>query len=232
MPTASGDEFFAAIKKGETAKVEQLIERDSGLLNSRDKSGMSAVTIAAYYGEPEIAKLLAARGAKLDIFEAAMIGDLGAIEKMVTAEEALVRSYSSDGFTPLHLAAFFGHPLVTEFLIKRHADVNAVAKNTMKVAPLHSASARNQVTVAAMLIRNGADVNARQQNDFTALHSAAQNGNSELVELLLANGGNVNARTLDGRTALGMTQVEGPESGAKQDRERVAKILESQGGIM
>ena len=224
------NDFFKAITDGDSPKVEQMIYLSPDLVNSRNESGMSAVTIAVYYGRPEIAKLLVSKEAKLDIFDASIVGNLVAAKKFIEKDEKIVNSYSSDGFTPLHLAAFFGHYEVASLLITSGADINAVAKNSMKVTPLHSAAARNQFEISKLLVSKGANVNAKQQQDFTPLHAAAMNGNSDLATFLLSKGAYVNARTTDGSTALGLIENEGREAGRKQDRENVAKILIQNGG--
>ena len=82
----------------------------------------------------------------------------------------------ADGFTALHLAAFFGGAAVARRLLDAGADPDAVARNPMAVRPLHSAVAGGQVEVALALIAAGADVGARQRHGWTPLHGAAQAG--------------------------------------------------------
>lgn len=221
------NEFFKAIKKGEYTIVEEMASSNPALVQEKDESGLSAVIVATYYGQPEIAKLLTSKGANLSVYEAAMVGETQVLKRLVQKDQSLATSYSTDGFTPLHLAAFFGSLDAARILIESGANVNAVAKNLMKVTPLHSSAARNQIEIASLLISNGADVNAKQENSYTALHAAAQNGNSQLAELLLKHGANLYAKTDEGETPLDMTRIEGPESGSKESREKVAKILEN-----
>ena len=109
--------------------------------------------------------------------------------------------WSPDGFTALHLAAFFGRETVAATLLEHGADVNAVARNPLRVQPLHSAAAAGHTPVARLLLEYGADPNARQEGGFVPLHAAAQAGNDELYELLLASGADQDAATDDGRTA-------------------------------
>jgi uncharacterized protein len=224
------DEYFKAIKEGEASKVEQMVERNAELVNARNESGMSAVVVATYYGQQKIAGYLISRGANLNFFEASMSGKVGVVKKLVEENPAIVNSYSSDGFTAIHLASFFGSKEIAQFLIQNGADVNAVAKNLMKVMPLHSAVARSHFEIAELLVSNGAEVNAVQDGGIAPLHEAAQNGNLEIAKLLLKNGADVNARASDGRTALVFTQTEGREAGPKEMREKVAELLRQHGG--
>ena len=55
--------------------------------------------------------------------------------------------YAPDGFTPVALAAFFGQPAAVKALIAAGADVNAAAKNGLKVAALHAAVAGGKLDI-------------------------------------------------------------------------------------
>ena len=69
----------------------------------------------------------------------------------------LVTTYSADGFTALHLAAFFGRPDAVRFLLDRGADVDAPGRGWMTGTPLHSAASARQTEVVAVLLDAGAD---------------------------------------------------------------------------
>jgi ankyrin repeat protein len=148
-----------------------------------------------------VADVLMAHAPKMNVFEAAAAGELSRVKQMIEDNPALIHAWSHDGFTPLHLAVFFGRRDVAEFLLARNAEVNLVSRNSIKVTPLHSAAAGNQFEICEALIARGADVNARQEGGFTPLHSAAQNGNLELVDLLLKHGADPHAKTDAGKTA-------------------------------
>ena len=62
-------------------------------------------------------------------------------------------TYSPEGFTPLALAAHFGHLEVMRLLIDRGADVNRVATHRLAVTPLHAALFGRQVEAALLLDR-------------------------------------------------------------------------------
>jgi ankyrin repeat protein len=105
-----------------------------------------------------------------------------------------VNAYSHDGWTPLHLASFFGHEEVAKILLARGADVNARSRSTRfakENTPLHAAAANRQVGVAEVLIAHGADVNARDGGGFTPLALAAGGKNDVLVVILLEKGAQV-----------------------------------------
>ena len=103
-------ELFQAIHDNDRAKVERLIAADRAVAMARSESGVSALMQARYEGRREIVELLRAAAGDLDVFEAATLGDAPQLRKLLAADPALAKAYSSDGFTALHLAAFFAQP--------------------------------------------------------------------------------------------------------------------------
>jgi ankyrin repeat protein len=129
-----------------------------------------------------------ASGMRLTIGEAAAVGDLVRVRKIVERWPQAAHEYTSDGFTPLQLACFYGHAAVAAYLVEQGADIHAVARNAMQIQPLHAAVAGQYADIVKLLIAHGADVNARQQSGFTPLMAARQNQNKEIEALLLAAG--------------------------------------------
>ena len=108
-------------------------------------------------------------------------------------------AYSTDGFTALHFAAFFGKVEAARTLLDAGAVVNAYSVNELQVQPLHSAAAGRHHEVCRVLIAAGADVNATQRHEFTPLHAAAKHGDAELVELFLSAGADPTGPDRSGR---------------------------------
>ena len=52
-------DFFEAVKKGDRMAVERMIEAQPDLKFARTESGISGVLLALYYGQVELAALLA-----------------------------------------------------------------------------------------------------------------------------------------------------------------------------
>jgi len=206
-------EFLEGIKGGDRASVERMLEANRGLATARDANGASAFLLAIYYGEPEIAELLLASGIELDIFEAAAFGDARRAAALLDADPALVNAYAPDGFHPLGLASFFGHPDAARLLLDSGADVEAPATNGTEVRPLHSASANRDAAlaleVARLLLEHGADPNVPQRAGWRPLHQAAAHGNRALMELLLEHGADPDATNDDGLTAADMARTNG-----------------------
>ena len=142
---------------------------------------------ALYRGDRARAEELAA-GAELDIHEASSLGRVDRVRELLLTDPTLATSHSSDGFTVLHYAAFFGTPEAAAALLEHGADPTAVAENEMRVQPLHSAAAVEATETARLLLDAGADPNARQQGGFRPIDAAVQSGNDELYALLVARG--------------------------------------------
>ncbi len=212
----SKKEFLEAVKGGNLAQVSALIDAAPGLISIRDEGGLSAILVAAYHGHPEIVALLLSRNPPLDLFEASAAGRLERVAALIEKEPALVNQISPDGFSPLHLAAFFGYPEAVSYLVDHGAEVNAASANPMRLRPLHSALAHRETAavlkMAQILLSHGAEVNARQAGGWTPLHQAATHRVADLVRLLLERGADVNAKADNGKTPIDMAA----QSGSKE----------------
>ena len=93
-------ELFAAIKSGDMATVERVLERDRGLVDARDEDGLSPVLAALYHGRNEIATAVLRRGPRLTVFEAAAAGDLARVRELVGANPAQANGVAPDGYSP------------------------------------------------------------------------------------------------------------------------------------
>jgi ankyrin repeat protein len=195
-------EFIDAATQGDVAKVKEMLHADPSLAQSTDEKGLSVVLKATYYGKRDVVEALLASGVELNIFEAAATGQTNRIRTLTEEDPALVNSYSPDGFAPLSLAAFFGHPETVDVLLAAGAEVSAPSRETMKLTPLASALAAGHNQVARTLIEHGANVNAKGDNDVTPLHTAAARGNIEAATLLLDHGADINATTKDGKQPI------------------------------
>jgi uncharacterized protein len=204
--------FFDAIRAGDRATVDTLLASDSSLLGALDENGLGAYAAARYSGRNEIAALLLEKGVKLDVYAASMAGAKDAVLEMLAENPELAGAYSSDGWTPLHLACFFGQPQIAEALIAHGADVNARSRNPAQNMPLHAAAAGRNRDAVRLLLEHGADVNARQHGGWTALHAAAQNGDVEMARLLLGGGADVDLRADNQQNAMDLAMTKGQQA--------------------
>lgn len=181
-------DLFQAVASGDTDSVSDLLRLDRRCALARNDDGITIVVWALYVGQPALAKVLAHAKRTLDVFETAALGETDRLGALLDSDTALAYTHSSDGYTPLHLAAFFGRPAAAQRLLTAGADVDAVAQNSTAVTPLHSAVAGRHPEVVRVLLDAGACVDVRQQGGWTPLHAAAQHGDIASVNMLLAAG--------------------------------------------
>ena len=218
----TAEDLFQAVKQGDLAAVNSVLDRDPDLLQARDPGGLSAVLLAAYYGRKEVLNDLLGRGPRLTVFEAAAAGVLEHVRLAVDDDASLATAFAPDGYTALGLASFFGHLEIVNLLLGRGAEVNAPSRNEMAVVPLHSAAAAQHLAVAEVLTENGADVNVPSAGGSTALHRAAQNGQLSLVRLLLEHGARPDVADDEGVTPRQLAR--------KENHIEVADLLRRRGG--
>lgn len=211
--------FHDVVKKGDLAAVKTALEQDPSLLTQKNAAGQSAVLLAKYYGAQDVAKYLCEVHPELDLYEGSATGDLAAVQRALNMNPELLESRSSDGWTPLHLAAFFGQAKIAEALFDRGAAVDARSTNQMKNTPLHAAAAGGQTELVELLLKHGAEVNATQHGGWTALHAASQAGRKEMVLVLLAHAADTQQRAENNQSALDMALL-----GAKAD---IVELLEN-----
>lgn len=137
---------------------------------------------------------LVAADPRLAIFAAAMLGDTARLEPLLTANRSLVSAVSPDGWTPLHLAAFFGNADATRLLLNKGADVKIRSNNAMNNLALHAAAAGKHKDIVKLLLEFGTPANAQQHGGWTALHAAAQHGDVEMAQVLVEGGAEISAR--------------------------------------
>lgn len=205
----NADEIIAAIQAGDAAKLQSLLQQDPASATARDAAGVSALMHTVYRRRDDLRDLLLATSPSLDVFEATALGRTGRLTELLSQEPALAKAWSADGFTPLHLAAFFNQETAARLLLQSGAEVAAVARNPMKVMPLHSAAAGRSLAVVRALVEHGALANARQEQGWTALHAAAQDGDKPMVELLLKHGADRALANDQGATALSVAREKG-----------------------
>src|SRR6266404_1115843 len=180
-PTAE-QEFLDAIKKGNAARVGELLKQNPALNKASTKNGTTAVLLAVYARHPEIAESLHATGIEPSIFEAAATGRVERVRQLVKQNPELVKAYSPDGWTALHLN--FGNLGIVKVLLDSGADINAISKNKLSATPLQGAAAMQNLELAKLLVDRGANVNARDDSGKTPLTVALDYKQAEMAKLL------------------------------------------------
>jgi ankyrin repeat protein len=115
-------EIFDAVRAGNASRVRELLNADRGLASVRNERGHTPILIAQYHHKPDALAALLGAEPDLDIFDAASVGRTERVAAWLDTDPALLEARSSDGFSSLGLAAFFGHVETVKMLVARGAD--------------------------------------------------------------------------------------------------------------
>jgi len=192
------DDLLAAVQKDDANRVRSILDADPLLLRMRTPNGTLVLT-AVYHGATESVRILLERTPEdaLTLPEAAATGHARRLKTILGQSRARVNTPNSEGFTPLGLAAFFGHLEAVKVLLESGADVNLRAPSRFANTALDAAVAGDHADVVRALLAAHADPNPRSEGNYTPLHKAAAHGNAEIVRLLLDAGADPQA-TRDG----------------------------------
>jgi hypothetical protein len=179
-----------AVQRGKLDIVKQLLNRGADI-NLKEESGIipvsngnTALHVAAFNNEKEIAKYLIEKGAKVNIRN----------------------KFAS--VTPLHWASMNGFDEMVNILIKSGADVSikTIQFGLENETPLHWASTFARFDVIKTLVKNGANVNAGNMIGQTPLHNSISSSEGkkgvDLHKLLISLGADKKIKDEDGETAL------------------------------
>lgn len=203
-----------ALNYGHLAVIEQLLAAGTDI-NAKADESWAPIHYALRGAHPELAQLLVERGAQVDIYAAAGLGEFAQVQQWVTANPALVHQRGPGGATPLHFATTAP---VAAYLLAQGADVEAnddrgrtpllwQAENQAMVALLMAqgavvsdiflACAVGDVAQVARLLdaEPGLVHQHKDPRTGTPLHVAADKGRLVVAALLLQRGARINAQT-------------------------------------
>lgn len=102
---------FVIFAHSDLEKVKELLDREPGLLNAAIDWGggdfETALGGASHMGRADIVEYLLSKGARIDLFCAAMMGQLDAIQAFLTLQPELIEARGPHGFS-LHFHAQVG----------------------------------------------------------------------------------------------------------------------------
>lgn len=217
------ESFKEAVIANDLATIDVLLRQTPTLAAVKSEQGVSILLVALYRGHSDVAARIVAVRENLDIFEAAAMGKLARVRSLLDADARTLNTYSADGFTPLHLATFFGRFELVRFILANGGNVEASARNDSKVRPIHSAAATRDVRMVRVILSAGADPDARQTGGHTALHSAALHGNVPMTIALLAAGADPAVQNDESKSAMDLD--------ARENSDTIKNLLQSRCGF-
>jgi len=190
---------------------------------------MDGASAGRKLGHDGVSQVLIERGACVDIFAAALLGDAHTLSTLLHDDPSLATANGLNNAPPLHVATT---PEVAQLLLDRGARLDTVDSNGS--TPLASAIGKGAKcsAVAEMLLDGGSPVDpcilaplgrsdelgrlvdsdpaaANFEGKIgqmavigTPLHAAAQHNHSSTIEVLITRGADVNARADSGQTPL------------------------------
>ena len=138
--------------------IDYLLQRRARV-NTRNRNGETALSIAAYTGNLPQVKRLVEAGAEVNFY----------------------------GWTPLAYAAYNGHLEIVDYLLKHGAEVNAKTQNGSTA--LFFAARFGHLEVVKLLLKNKADATIANENGETAIDWALKSRNTDIEALLRDAGG-------------------------------------------
>ena len=198
-----------AVNEDDPKTIQQITAAKPELANALGQNNLPLLMNAIYQRKTAVVETLQTAGAEPDVFAAAALGDLDRLQTLAERWSGYLNSYARDGFTPLQLTCYFNQEAAALWLIEQGADVNAVAKNMMKIAPIHATATHGNLVILRALLEKGAAVNAEQEGGYTAVHQAAHRNNVPMAQLLLTFGADPHQPDVKGQSALQLAKVEG-----------------------
>uniref|UniRef100_A0A6Q2X112 Neurogenic locus notch homolog protein 1 n=1 Tax=Esox lucius TaxID=8010 RepID=A0A6Q2X112_ESOLU len=172
--------------------INDFIYQGANLHSQTDRTGETALHLAARYARSDAAKRLLEASADANIqdnmgktpLHAAVAADAQGVFQILIRNRATdLDARMHDGTTPLILAARLAVEGMVEELINCHADVNAI--DDFGKSALHWAAAVNNVEAAIILLKNGANKDMQNNKEETPLFLAAREGSYETAKVLL-----------------------------------------------
>jgi uncharacterized protein len=155
-------DLFEAAATGTQDRVDQLLHKDPGAIDSYSVDGWTALHLAVFFGRVNIVHLLLSKGANIDA---------------PSKNEQLV--------TPIHSAlANPNNSAVGQLLIG--AGANLSATQSQGYTPLHYAGANGLDLVVRSLLAHGVDARVKNHQGKTAYDLAIEGGKASTAHLLKA----------------------------------------------
>ena len=151
-------DIFEAASLGRLEALKKYLHNDDAL-NSYSKDGFTALHFACYFGQPEAARLLVEKGARID-----------AVANNATK------------VMPLHSAASSRNLAAARILLEHGAPVNA--RQQAGWVPIHAAVQNGDAAMVDLLLAHGADAETANDEGKTPAILARDKGHTQIAALL------------------------------------------------
>jgi ankyrin repeat protein len=151
-------DIFEASSLGRLKRLQSCLS-DAAALNSYSQDGFTALHFASYFGQPEAARLLIEKGAKVD-----------AVANNATQ------------VMPLHSAASSRNLAAARVLLEHGAPVNARQQGGW--VPIHAAAQNGDREMVDLLLAHGADVDIANHGGRTPAMVARDKAHTQIAALL------------------------------------------------
>lgn len=213
--TNEGDRFYddkhlilcqtalhAAAGSGYDKLVSRLLAEEHNALNCRDYSGRSPLHEAVRKNHPKIVDILLYKEPRMIHYKCEHWQEVDATELRFDEQNEYYADVCQCGYTPLHLAARYGHQQMAISLMRKGARLDD--RDCTGATPIHVAACHNHAGLILTFSHPniGGDINAKTSNGSTPLHSAAACGAVEVIDYLRYKRANLTAVDDNGLTAL------------------------------
>src|SRR5882672_9831475 len=148
-------DIFEASSLGRLERLQGF--SDAAVIKSYSKDGFTALHFACYFGQPEAARLLIEKGARVDAV-----------------------ANNATHVMPLHSAASSRNLAAARLLLKRGAPINA--RQQAGWVPLHAAAQNGDRDMVALFLEHKADVLLANDDGKTAAMVAREKGHTQIAE--------------------------------------------------
>eukprot|EP00794_Sanderia_malayensis_P007117 gene7117-7921_t len=197
--TMQGEDIKVAIMKGDASFIKQSL--DSGFaVDTKIRSGWTALMYASLNGNAEIVKLLLSAGANVNFQKDLFTPLMALCTSTIKDEDKLLECANS--------------------LLSTGAKVDAHDRHMM--TPIMYAAKNGRPNLTKLLIENQALIDYQDTQGWTALAFAASSGHTHVVRVLLSGNANENLCAYDGQSAADLAYASGYST--------LADILENASG--
>jgi len=196
-------------------EVAQVLIKYLKDINIQGQDDQTALHYTSIFGYLKIVKLLIQSGADIEsrnliratpLMTSAFLTDKTDVISFLLDSNANINAIDKENRTALHYAAYLGRTSIVTLLIKRGANIEALANKDFNLpgdnnTPLHLAchsSNRNESTIKTLL-SSGSNFEALDSLGNTPLHISSMSGNEVGIKLLLEFGANYKSKNNEGK---------------------------------